>query len=175
MDYKIRNKLSVGDIGSIINLHGVLYAKEHGYDHTFEAYVAEPLAQFSKRTNKRERIWILEKDEKVLGSIALCEVSRNEGQLRWFLMSPELRGRGIGKKLMESLIDFAQEQNYQFISLWTVKGLEAAKNLYLSFGFTLSREVEHIVWGGNHTEQEYTLALKVAEDVAAIAPEYNHN
>lgn len=160
MDFKIRTELSIGDIGSIIYLHGILYAKEHGYDHTFEAYVAEPLGQFAKRSNNRERIWIVERHEKVVGSIALCEVSHEEAQLRWFLMSPELRGQGIGKRLIEHLIRFALEQGYTSISLWTVKGLEAAKNMYLSFDFVLTKEIEHFVWGSIHTEQAYTLELK---------------
>lgn len=161
MDLNIRTELSVGDIGSIIYLHGILYAKEHGYDHTFEAYVAEPLGQFSKRSNTRERLWVVEHNEKVLGSIALCEVSQQEAQLRWFLISPELRGQGVGKKLITSLINFALDKNYQSISLWTVKGLDAAKNIYQSFGFVLSKEIEHVIWGSIQTEQEYTLQLKV--------------
>jgi len=159
MDLIIRNELKVGDLGSIIYLHGILYAKEYGYDYTFEAYVAEPLGEFAKRANIRERIWIVEQNGKVLGSISLCEVSTNEAQLRWFLVSPELRGRGIGKRLLEALVNFAIEQNYKSISLWTVKGLDAAKTIYASFGFTLAEDVEHLIWGSIHTEQKYTLAL----------------
>ncbi len=159
MDLQIRNELQVGDIGSIVYLHGFLYAKEHGYDYTFEAYVAEPLAQFAKRNNSRERIWIVEGDDKVLGSIAVCEVSKNEAQLRWFLVSPELRGQGIGKRLIQSLLDFAKDQGYESISLWTVKGLEAAKTIYTSFNFILTEEIEHNIWGGMHSEQKYFLEL----------------
>ena len=33
-------------------------AAEHGFDHTFEAYVAGPLAEFALRASPRERIWI---------------------------------------------------------------------------------------------------------------------
>ena len=159
MDTLIRNNLKVGDIGSIIYLHGMLYAKEHGYDHTFEAYVAEPLGAFAKSAKQRERIWIVEKDKEVLGSIALCEVSSTEAQLRWFLLSPKLRGQGLGKRLITELLNFAKTQNYQTVSLWTVKGLEAAKSLYLSSGFTLAKEVEHVVWGSVHTEQQYNIEL----------------
>lgn len=151
----IRNELKIGDIGRITYLHGVLYAKEHGYDYSFEAYVAEPLGQFAKRSNARERIWVVEDNDEVLGSIALCEISPNEAQLRWFLVSPQLRGQGIGKNLLNSVIDFSIEQAYEEISLWTVKGLEAAKNIYIASGFALVEEVEHFVWGSNHTEQKY--------------------
>jgi GNAT superfamily N-acetyltransferase len=165
MDIVIRNQLKVGDIGSITYLHGVLYAKEHGYDYTFEAYVAEPLGQFARRTNPREQIWIVEQNEKALGSIALCEISTSEAQLRWFLLSPELRGQGIGKRLVKSLIDFAIGQGYECISLWTVKGLEAAKNIYLSFGFILTEEIEHLIWGSIHSEQKYSLEIKAHKSI----------
>lgn len=165
MDILIRNRLKVGDIGSITYLHGVLYAREHGYDYTFEAYVAEPLVQFARRTNPREQIWIVEQNEKVLGSIALCEISTSEAQLRWFLLSPEIRGHGIGKRLVQSLIDFAISQDYESISLWTVKGLEAARNIYISFGFILTEEIEHLVWGSLHAEQKYLLKIKAHKNI----------
>jgi GNAT superfamily N-acetyltransferase len=165
MELLIRSEIKSGDIGRITYLHGVLYAKEQGYDYTFEAYVAEPLAQFAKRSNSRERIWIVELGEKVLGSIALCEVSKKEAQLRWFLVSPELRGKGIGKQLMKTLLHFAISQGYEVISLWTVKGLETARNIYISFGFILTEEVKHLIWGGIHSEQKYALELKAYNNV----------
>ena len=158
-DTTIRTELLVGDIGSIVYLHGMLYAKEHNYNHAFEAYVAEALGQFAKRSKPRERIWVIEQNQQVLGSIALCEVSNDIAQLRWFLISPELRGQGMGINLMTSLIRFSLDKNYKTISLWTVQGLDAAKRIYERFGFSLAREIKHQVWGGMHTEQEYTLDL----------------
>lgn len=165
MNLRIRNELKIGDVGSIIYLHGILYAKEYGYDYTFEAYVAEPLGQFAKRSNIREQIWVVEEHGKVLGSVALCEISETEAQLRWFLISPQLRGQGVGKRLLESLLAFAIEQNYESISLWTVKGLDAAKSIYTSFGFILIEEVEHVVWGSTHVEQKYCLDLNTTRDI----------
>ena len=59
-DVTIRTDLKPGDIGYVIYLHGVLYAEEYGFNHTFEPYVAGPLAEFARSHNHRERIWVVE-------------------------------------------------------------------------------------------------------------------
>src|SRR5690349_14047812 len=115
---QVRNYLKPGDIGYLIYLHGVLYAQEYGWDHTFEAYVAGPLAEFAKSHNERERIWIVEKDGKVAGSIGIVEAAAGEAQLRWFLLHPDLRGRGLGRRLIEQALDFCRARGYALVYLW---------------------------------------------------------
>lgn len=68
---RIRTDLKPGDIGYLIYLHGVVYANEYGWDNTFEAYVAAPLSEFAKSHTDRERIWIVEREGIVAGSIAI--------------------------------------------------------------------------------------------------------
>jgi GNAT superfamily N-acetyltransferase len=155
----IRTELKPGDIGSLIYMHGVLYAKEHGWDHTFEAYVAGPLAEFAKSQPARGRIWIVEESENVAGSIAIVEVSKEEAQLRWLLLHPKLRGQGIGRMLMETAISFCKEQDYATVFLWTVSALTAAAKLYEEFGFHISEETIREIWGTAVTEQRYELRL----------------
>ena len=159
-DIKIRNDLKPGDIGYLTYLHGTLYGKEYGWDHTFEAYVAGPLAEFAKSRSERERIWIVEKDETVAGSIAIVEASERNAQLRWLLLHPDLRGRGIGRLLMEEAIGFCKDKDYSLIFLWTVSALVAAAKLYRSTGFQLAEEITRELWGAVVTEQRYDLSLK---------------
>lgn len=155
----IRHDLKPGDIGYLIYLHGILYTEEYGWDYTFEAYVAGPLAEFVKSHNDREKIWIVEKDGKVSGSIAIVEASREEAQLRWLLLHPELRGYGIGKMLAEEALGFCRESGYRSVFLWTVSDLKAAAKLYVAFGFEMTEENTHKLWGSTLTEQRYDLML----------------
>ena len=155
----IRNQLKAGDIGYLTYLHGILYANEYGWDYTFETYVAGPLAEFAKRHNNRERIWIVEKDGQITGSVAIVEASEQEAQLRWMLLTPDLRGQGLGRTLVEQALDFCKKQEYHSVFLWTVSLLTAATKLYQSVGFQLTDEKTHRIWGAKLTEQRYDLKL----------------
>lgn len=155
----ITNTLVPGDLGQIVQQHGVLYSQEYGYDFTFEAYVAEPLAQFAKRKNNRERIWLAKIDSKLVGSICICETSESIAQLRWFSINPVARGKGLGKKLLDEALSFCLEQGYSKVILWTVAGLSASKSLYLRNGFQLVEESERELWGKVQLEQCYEKGL----------------
>jgi ribosomal protein S18 acetylase RimI-like enzyme len=155
----IRTELRPGDIGYITYLHGILYAREHGWDHTFEAYVGRPLAEFAKSNSTRQRIWIAEQNETIIGSIAIVEHSRDEAQLRWLLLHPDFRGLGLGRSFITSAIEFAQAQDYTSIFLWTVQDLTAAAKLYRDSGFEKTAKETHTIWGKELTEERYDLVL----------------
>lgn len=156
---RIRNNLRPGDIGSIIYLHGKLYAREYDFDHTFEPYVAAPLAEFVLKQNTRERIWIVEKEERVLGSVAIVQFSETQAQLRWLILHPDLRGLGIGRQLVEDAVDFCRSSGYASVFLWTIDFLGAALKLYTAAGFTLTETNTHQIWGKTLTEERYDLKL----------------
>lgn len=158
-DIQLRNDLRPGDIGYITYLHGTLYAAEYGWDYTFEAYVAAPLGEFAKSHTERERIWIVEKDGKPAGSIGIVSASTEQAQLRWFLLHPDLRGRGIGRMLLEEAVRFSRDSGYSSIFLWTVSALIAAGKLYHALGFRVTEEHTHTLWGARVTEQRYDLHL----------------
>ncbi len=156
----IRHDLRPGDVGYITYLHGILYAPEQDWDYTFDAYVAIPLAEFAKSHSSRESIWIVEKEERIVGSVAIVKFSENEAQLRWLLLDPEVRGLGLGRRLVEEALDFARREGYSSVFLWTVNTLSIAAQLYQSAGFKRTEEVTHKQWGNIVTEVKYDLALK---------------
>lgn len=169
LSISIRNNLRPGDIGEVIHLHGVVYAEEQGWDHTFDAYVAGPLAEFVKSSSPRDRIWIVELTEgdkeggrkavRIVGSVAIVDFSDGDAQLRWLLLDQGVRGLGLGRWLTEEALKFSRSVGYSSVFLWTVQGLEAATSLYESLGFEKTEEKTSEIWGGIVTEVRYDLQL----------------
>ncbi len=157
---KLRHHIQPGDIGELIRLHGIIYEQEYGFDKTFEAYVAKGIADFVLNYNpKKERLWLAEMDNLIVGSIAIVKASDEEAQLRWYLVTPSFRNKGIGKELMRKAIDFCWQKKYKRIFLWTTGELEAAANVYIKNGFVKSEEIRHVIWGDMRTEERYEREL----------------
>lgn len=160
---EIRTTLRPGDIGRVIAAHGELYAAEHGFDVSFEAYVAEPLAAFALRADSRERMWIADQRDDSGGSpmlggcVAVVAGPSRRAQLRWFLVHPAVRGAGLGRRLLTEAVAFARAQRYAGMELWTVSALDAAARLYRSVGFHLADSVPGRRWGVAVTEERYEL------------------
>ena len=159
MSIIIRSGLKPGDLGYITYLHGKIYAEEYGFDTSFEPYVARPLSDFSLSERQRQKIWIVEMADEIVGCIAIVDAGDNLAQLRWLLLTKEARGQKVGKKLMKYAIDFCREMEFDGVFLWTVDLLEAAAGLYTSFGFKVSEEKRHKIWGLMLNEQRYDLKL----------------
>ena len=159
--WRVRHRLGPGDAGSLTALHGVLYAREYGYDRTFEAYVAAGLAEFVRRFRPdRDRLWLAEAGGRVVGSIAIVGRARKSAQLRWFLVDPAHRGRGLGTRLMRAALRFCRDRGYRRVLLWTTSELEEASRLYVRFGFVRTAVKTHTVWGKRVTEERYDLDLR---------------
>ena len=142
-----------------MHLHGTVYARERGWDATFEAYVAGPLAEFVLSAAKRQQLWVAEKGVQVVGSIAVVAVSAQTAQLRWFLVEPSVRGAGLGRKLLDEAIAFCREEGYSEIVLWTERSLSAAAHLYRGAGFCKVEEKPGKLWGAEVVEEKYVLGL----------------
>jgi len=158
--WKIRHQIKPGDIGYLTYLHAILYAKECGYDQTFEAYVAGGLAEFVQSFSPdRDRIWLAEANGRIIGSIAIVGHTEVDAQLRWFLVHPDYRGLGIGKRLLKDALQFCKDRKYNTVFLWTASELMEAGLLYTRFGFRKTEEKAHEIWGKRVTEERYDLHL----------------
>jgi N-acetylglutamate synthase-like GNAT family acetyltransferase len=157
----IRHDLRPGDMGRVIAMHGVLYAQEYGFDHGFEAYVAETVAEFGRLARPGlDRLWLAEREGQLVGSVAIVGREDGAAQLRWFLVHPEARGRGLGRQLIDEALAFSRTAGNRSVYLWTVTGLDAAAHLYVSAGFRKTEtKPPETLWGVRMSEERYDLDL----------------
>lgn len=160
-DIIIRNDFHSGDLGYIIYLHGKLYREEYNYTQEFERYVAKGLLEFFENYDlQKDRIWICEYENKIIGSLALMHRQNNAAQLRYFLITPQFRGLGLGKMLMKSFLNFLEECKYNSCFLWTTEEQKAASKLYKKAGLILTEEKFSNTFGKKVKEQRYDLRIK---------------
>src|SRR4051794_8850226 len=157
-DVCVRNDFRPGDLGYVIHMHGRLYGTEYDYGVAFEMYVAQGLSEFYEQYDAdRDRVWLCEYGERIVGFLLLMHREDNAAQLRYFIVEPEFRGIGLGKRLMKLYMDFLRERGYKSSFLWTTHELEAAASLYTHHGFVLTEEKESTAFGKRLKEQRYEL------------------
>jgi len=145
-----------GDLGWVVSRHGALYAREYGWDETFEHLVAKIVAEYAAdRDPEREAAWIAEVDGAPAGCVFCVRKDTATAQLRLLLVEPWARGLGIGGRLVEECLRFARAAGYEQIMLWTQDCLTAARRIYQAAGFRLASESEHHSFGHDLVEQTW--------------------
>ncbi|MDR7279514.1 bifunctional helix-turn-helix transcriptional regulator/GNAT family N-acetyltransferase [Catenuloplanes atrovinosus] len=149
-----------GDLGWIVQRHGAVYAAEHGFDGTFEAWVARIVADYATGHDPaREAVWIADVAGEPVGSIMCVRVDDTTAKLRILLVEAAARGLGVGGRLVGECIRFAREAGYARMVLETYGAMEAARRIYLRAGFTMDSAEPVRAHGHDLVKESWSLTL----------------
>lgn len=157
----IRSGLGPDDIREVARLHGELYPAEYGLDGDFETEVAARLGELVMRGWPREDegIWAAEREGRMAGAVMLTREGPVLGRVRYFIVAPGARGRGVGRRLLSELVARARTSGYERLELVTFDELEAAAHLYREAGFRCVLAQRERRWGREIVLQRYELEL----------------
>jgi ribosomal protein S18 acetylase RimI-like enzyme len=162
-DVSIRRELRDGDRDGMVELHQRIYPDGYGLAQSFVDDVAAALDGIIERgwpDRPGDGAWIVERDGELEGCLALSDEGGGEGRVRFFLLSPELRGRGLGRRMVDELMEVARRAGYRRLTLATFDELTVAARLYRSHGFRVLREDRGPRWGREQFNyQHYELEL----------------
>ncbi len=80
-------------------------------------------------------IFFYQKNGVTLGTFALIKIEEDTFELGKMAVSPTSRGQGIGQKMMQYCINFAQESGWKKLILYSNTSLENSIYIYKKFGF----------------------------------------
>lgn len=145
-----------GAMARVAELHALEYHARAGFGLDFETGVTRGLCEFAERSQTgRDALWLLRQDSRIEGAIAIDgHAALAEGaHLRWFIVSPALRGQGWGQQMLQHALDFCDRHGWPRVYLWTFAGLDAARHLYDRHGFVCVHEATGSQWGRPVREQ----------------------
>jgi GNAT superfamily N-acetyltransferase len=79
--------------------------------------------------------WVVLEGDGVVGSVALRDLGEGAFELKRMYLHPQLRRRGLGRRLLELALGWARDHGAQTIRLDTTERMEAARRLYEAYGF----------------------------------------
>lgn len=161
MEIEIRAGRGSRDVNTVVRLHRDVYEGEYGLDRSFVADVATRLAELRRRgwPGPRDGLWIAEAGGRAVGSITLDDQGAGLGQIGHLVLTPETRGTGTGRRLVEQVLEAARAVRYARLQLFTFHELRAARSLYLSVGFEKVSAERTVRWGRPMEWERYELAL----------------
>lgn len=150
----------LGDIGRIIHSCSVQFAADYGWNHEFEAELAALAAEFIRKYKpETDRCLIAEINGHLVGSVFVRAVNDNTAEAVLPYVTPEARGMGIGRHLLDAATAFAKHAGYKKLVLRTESVIDFAGQMMKQAGLQLVRETPHRRFGIDSIGQDWELVL----------------
>jgi GNAT superfamily N-acetyltransferase len=155
-----RRELRPEDPEAIVRLHEELYAAEHGMGPGFVEGVRGTLTEaLARGWPEGGGAWLVDGAHGLAGCLGLTNDGDGLGTIRWVLLRPELRGLGLGRRMISEAVAEARRLGFERLELRTFGALRTAAAIYRSEGFMLMSSEETDMWGPPIVYQHYVAEL----------------
>lgn len=161
-ELRIRDRLADGDVERMIELHRRVYQPEYGMNDTFVDRVGDGIreAYAAGWPERSGAVRLADHDGEVRGCTALTDEGGGVGRVRWVVLMAELRGTGLGRRLIGEVIAEGRSAGLHTLQLETFSALASAARIYRDAGFRVISERARHDWGPPIVYQHYELRLR---------------
>jgi N-acetylglutamate synthase-like GNAT family acetyltransferase len=118
-----------------MNWSNLMVSREFGVSLDVNAIVEQDMAKFQQYMPPAGRLLLAEYEESIAGCAGLRKIGEDIGEIKRMYVKPEFRRKGIGKVLLQTIINEARVIGYSKIRLDSALYAASAQALYHSFGF----------------------------------------
>lgn len=136
-------RMSPCDLEQVADLERICFAESWSYS-LLEAGIHSPYDVY----------FVWEQETRILGYCCL-RLLAGEGEIQRIAVLPEYRRLGVGRKMMEAMVNYAMAARAYAVSLEVRESNVAAQRLYESFGFA----AEAVRKGYYHTPVEDAIIM----------------
>lgn len=102
--------------------------------------------------------WVAEVNGKILGTVAV-KCGENDAELKSLYVAVTARGRGLGRRLVNHVMDFCRGQGLARLVLWSDVNFEDAHRLYTRLNFRQDLGIRDLHDFNNSQEYGFSIDL----------------
>lgn len=85
--------------------------------------------------NPGGQIFFVKDNDSIIGTVALMKIEDKIFELTKMAITPAVQGKNIGQKLMAHTLNYAKDQGWKKLIIYSNRKLENAIHIYKKFGF----------------------------------------
>ena len=125
---------SAADAPGIIALIGRVFA-EYGFVYDPAVEVRDLLSFGAHYEPPRGAFFVVRSRDLIVGSVGVEQLDAGRAELHRLYLDAELRGRRIGRALVEAVLDWCRARGITRLVLWSDTRFDLAHRLYTRMGF----------------------------------------
>ncbi len=142
-----------GEPSLAVNFYYKLFEEQFDFLPATEKYFLHAAEEyFDDEINNK--LWLATENGKIVGSVCVVKKEKNKAQIRLFGTAPSTQGKGVGKALLKTAMDYCSQNNLTHIMLWTIDICKAALHLYKNAGFRKTEEKLNTTWAKYRMTEE---------------------